>query len=321
MSASPFISVVVATCYREPLALDCVRSICAQRYPNWEVLVVDQDPAQGLRRKIAEQFPTETEKIRYYFRQGAGAAGARGLGLRESNGEIVAFIDDDAVADSAWLDGIVEVFDKYPAAGMVAGVIHPIWVDDRPAWYPQEREFLLGLYDIGGEMRPLPAGDLPIGANMAGRKDALLAAGGFDQNFGPNYFHNLPKLTGEDSLLGERVLRAGLAIYYQPKARVHHRIEARKLSRKAFLEKHYWEGYSVMYRLKLMKDIQPPLMPHCIYHFREALRAAWRFLLARDEKGSTAPKAVLRMLALSQAAYQWGMVTSLRARPERTVSR
>jgi glucosyl-dolichyl phosphate glucuronosyltransferase len=311
MSASPLISVVIATYRREELVQDCIRSVHKQSYRHWEALVIDQDADQPLKEKLAREFPDE-ERIRYIYVEKAGLAHAKNIGIEQSQGRIVAFIDDDALADPLWLEGIVETFAKYPELGMVAGRIIPIWVSGRPEWYPKEREVLLGLYDLGDSVCSLPPYDLPIGANMAGARDKLVQAGGFDKEFGYNYFRKQPKIAGEDSMLSERMIRSGWPVYYQPKALVRHRIEPRKLSRKAFLERHYWEGYTVVRRLEVLNEIRPPAVNHYRFHLREAAMAIGRFCLPKYPKGPSHPAPVVRMLALSRLAYSCGTLRALR---------
>jgi hypothetical protein len=84
-----------------------------------------------------------------------------------------------------------------------------VWAGSRPGWYPPQREFLLGLYDIGEHLCPLPVGDLPIGANMAGLRQVILDHGRFEETMGPNYFKKRKMITGEETILGQRIRASG----------------------------------------------------------------------------------------------------------------
>lgn len=125
---------------------------------------------------------------------------------------------------------------------MVGGMIEPLWETQRPNWYPIEREFLLGIYNIGDEIRPFPGTDLPIGANFAILRSAVERLGGFDERLGFNVKRKHSMIAGEDSLIALRIKEAGYPIYYQPKSKVYHHISSTKLTKKYFLKRHFWEG-------------------------------------------------------------------------------
>ncbi len=252
---SLMVSVVLATCGRQAMALECIESILANDYSEFEILVVDQDTSRTLKSELVARYG-ETKKIRYFFLDKKGLSRARNLGVREAQGEIVAFIDDDAIADKSWLRGIAQIFngtDQKPA--FIGGRILPIWSCLKPSWYPVEKEFLLGLYDIGDEAKLFPGSDLPIGANMAGLRQVIIDMGSFDERLGFDYSRKQSMIAGEDSMLAERIKEAGYQIYYQPVATVRHRVAKSKLSPKYFLRRHFWEGVTIVNRLMLMGKI------------------------------------------------------------------
>src|SRR5690606_32471376 len=96
-----------------------------------------------------------------------GLSGARNTGLLAATGEIVAFMDDDAVADPGWLKALSARFVS-PFVMGVGGPIVPRWPDDRPAWLPREFDWVVGCSYDGqpstGDDRNL------IGCNMAFRR-------------------------------------------------------------------------------------------------------------------------------------------------------
>ncbi len=310
MNSTPLISVVIPTHDREPLLLDCLESVLNQSYPALEVLIIDQNPKRTLQEIIRQRMHADS-RTRYFCLEHGGASRARNLGVEHANGSIIAFIDDDAIADSNWLAGIAEAFAAIPQPALVAGRIDPIWVAKRPNWYPQEREFLLGLYNIGDQMRPMPDDDLPVGANMAGLRNVILQMGGFDERFGPHYFRRRPMLTGEETLLGMRIKQHGYPIHYQPKATVRHRIEASKLTRKYFLRRHFWEGVTTIERMATLGQVTPDKRGHYRYHTRAVGMALARFLLPGFENRYAFPRPVIRMLALARASFNAGVLYGL----------
>lgn len=310
-SNTSFVSVIIPTCNRAMLLLQCVASILAGTYAHYEILIIDQDAKQTLKERLMQDFPDESRVV-YLFLDKGGASRARNYGVQRARGHIVAFIDDDAVADPLWLSAIVELFETVqPQPALMAGRIDPIWNDRRPDWYPVEREYLLGLYNIGNDIRVMPEHDLPIGANMAGLRDIVIKLGGFDENLGPNYFRKQPMLTGEETLLAQRVKKDGHSIYYHPQARVSHHISKRKLKRVYFLRRHFWEGVTVIKEMHLLGELSSGKQKHFRYHTREialSLHAAARPPATHASKES---RAAARMLALSRTAFSAGVIYGL----------
>jgi glycosyltransferase involved in cell wall biosynthesis len=308
----PKVSVIIPTCAREELLLQCVDSILHGTFSDFEILIIDQDSHGHLKKRLAEQFP-DYSSLRYFFLSNAGASRARNFGLQQAKGEVMAFIDDDAIATPGWLAGIAETFVTIqPRPTLMAGRIKPVWPDsDRPKWYPQEREFLLGLYDIGSELRLMPEHDQPIGANMAGLREIIISLGGFDEELGPNYFRKHSMLTGEEAILSQRARRAGHLIYYQPKAEVYHHISTTKLTRRYFLRRHFWEGVTVITELKLLGDLGERKIDHIRYHLIRIIKSFVLYTLPSLQNRFSEPPAAVRMLALAKAAYSLGVLYGL----------
>ncbi|HEX7127419.1 MAG TPA: glycosyltransferase, partial [Thermodesulfobacteriota bacterium] len=165
----PRVSVVVPT-YRRPDLLDrCLAALDTQTLDPgaYEVLVVDDADAAGTRRQVEAFAARARPAVRYLAVSGRhGPAVARNVGWRAARGAIVAFTDDDTVADPRWL-----------AAGLAA--------------------FVDGVAGVAGRVAvPLPAtptdyerdaAGLEIGqfvtANCFYRRDALAAVDGFDERF------------------------------------------------------------------------------------------------------------------------------------------
>ena len=242
LSASPFISVIIATLNRTHYLEKCIKAILANNYDEYEIIIVDQGEDNQTKELIDSQF-SANDRIRYFHTHTVGLSHARNLGCENARGEIIAFIDDDANPVSGWLEAYAKAFLEIdPTPGMVGGKIEPIWEVPKPKWYPKEREFLLATYDIGDEVKPFPEFDLPIGANFAVLKKIIDDFGGFDDRVGFNESRKKSMIAGEDTLIGLCAREAGYTIYYQPDAKVFHHISATKLSRKYFLRRHYWEG-------------------------------------------------------------------------------
>ncbi|MEZ5363588.1 MAG: glycosyltransferase [Bryobacterales bacterium] len=305
-SSAPALSIVVSTFGRERLLVDCIESIVAQRFCEWELIVVDQDPSQKTRAVLERRFPDES-RLKYFNMPRAGLSGARNKGLEQASSDLIAFLDDDTVATPGWLEAIVSTFHAHPDAGMLCGRIRPQLEGDFPKWFPESKRYLLGLYDEGDRPRQMQPGHLPVGANMAVRREVALAVGGFDPAFGFNYFRRRSRLAGEDSMLGLQVLDAGYKHFYAPQATVLHAIGPAKLTRRSFLARHFWEGVTSM-EILTARGKAPVGMGLLFEHLREIGMALGRFVLPHYGRWYDMDAGRIRMLALGRIAYSSGVI-------------
>lgn len=202
------VCVVCPTHRRSHLLPRLFRALEAQTYPHdrFEVHVVDDcsgDDTLEVLRRLAAASP-----LRVHIHQterNSGPAAARNLGWRSSDAPIVAFTDDDCVPEPLWLEAAVAAFDDSAAVGVVQGGV--VRGQDPPTtdWT------IIREHD-----QPTPYFE---GCNVLYRREALLAAGGFDERFTTAY--------GEDTDLAWRVIDGGWARAYAPAAVVAHDVEER----------------------------------------------------------------------------------------------
>lgn len=176
----PAASVIVVSRHRAASLARCLTALALQDHPRFEVIVV-ADP-QGLQAALATGLPLKTASF-----DEPNISAARNAGLALAAAPVVAFIDDDAVAEPTWLSRLCAPFgDGHvgAATGFVRGrngislQWGAAWVDADGGDHPFE------LPEAGGVFPP--AGGRVIktqGTNCAFRRDALLAAGGFDPAF------------------------------------------------------------------------------------------------------------------------------------------
>ena len=207
----PSLSVVVPTRDRPNLLGPCIASIVAALAPGDELLVVDSastDPAAALAATAAAG-----DTGRRLRCDRPGASHARNVGWRASANEVVAFVDDDVRVDSTWADGLRRCLADHPETAFVtgrigvppdqAGVDRPVAVKDDPDPAVIDRT---------------TTGTLGHSANLAVRRDALEAVGGFDELLGAGARFR----AAEDYDLFDRLLAAGLTGRYEPAAAAWH---------------------------------------------------------------------------------------------------
>ncbi len=200
----PKVSVVVCSYNGARTLTDCLRAICVQDYPDYEVILID-DGSTDQTPAIAAQFP----KVRYLHQSNLGLSAARNTGARVALGRIVAYTDSDCVADDKWLHYLVTAMVDQEVDAIGGPNIPP--TDDCMiarcvAASPGGPSHVM-LDDRYAEHVP--------GCNMAFDRERLLALGGFDPQF---------RVAGDDVDICWRFTDARLRIGYAPAALVwHHR--------------------------------------------------------------------------------------------------
>nr|WP_258308280.1 glycosyltransferase [Streptomyces sp. NWU339] len=236
----PRASVVVATRERAGQLARALDSILAQDHPGFEVVVVDNAPVSDETRDLVER--KYGERVRYVCEPVPGLATAHNTGLAAARGEVIAFTDDDVVADPRWLTELTAPFASDPGLGCATGLILPARLRT-PAQVLLEshggfaKGFTPTTYDPKDPPRdeplfPFTAGRFGSGANMAFRAEVLRGVGGFDPATGAG----TPAWGGDDLYGFVRVLAQGHRLHYTPGALVwhHHRETWADLETQAF---------------------------------------------------------------------------------------
>jgi glycosyltransferase involved in cell wall biosynthesis len=172
-----------------------------------------------------------------------GATRVRNAAMRAATGDVLAFVDDDAVPHAGWLAAILAPFAD-PRVAVVGGRVHLRYVAEPPSWWDHSFDDYLSFYDLGDapiDLATRPWYDAPRGANMAVRRSALLDVGGFNLRLGPRGDRHT---VGEESDLCLRLLARGHAIRYVPDSTVDHLIDPRRLDPPWLYRRAFWNGWS-----------------------------------------------------------------------------
>jgi GT2 family glycosyltransferase len=235
----PSVSVIVCTHTdrRLELLVECVGSLAANSRPHEVVVVVDSNPS--LHARLPARLPPAVTVL---ASRGSGVSEARNTGIAAATGDVVAFIDDDAVADPDWLDHLTAPFAD-PAIVATGGRAVPRW--ERPnRILPPELYWVVGCTYAGHPTAAQPL-SRPIGCTMAARRVAMLDAGGFPHDFGPS--GPQPKSHSNEEIavsLRLRETHGDRSIWYAPDAVVHHFVPAARTTWKYLWQRCYVEGVS-----------------------------------------------------------------------------
>jgi GT2 family glycosyltransferase len=114
-------SVIVLNYNGEAVLARCLDSLLAQTYPNFEIVVVDNNSNDASLALLEDYAARGVRVIR--SPENSGVPGGRNLGLVHARGEIIAFIDNDGYADNNWLAAAVHALESDPKIGGVASVV------------------------------------------------------------------------------------------------------------------------------------------------------------------------------------------------------
>ncbi|MEU6094580.1 glycosyltransferase family 2 protein [Streptomyces sp. NPDC047079] len=240
----PDISVVICV-YTEDRwedILAAVASVRAQSLPARETLLV-VDHNETLLDRLTREYK-EVEEVRVLANAGPrGLSAGRNTGIAASHGEIIAFLDDDAVAERDWLRHFASGYED-PRVMAVGGRTMPVWASGRrPAWFPEEFDWVVGCTYKG-----LPPGRVRVrnvlGGNASFRRTAFEAAGGFATGIGRD--GDKRPLGCEETELCIRLTRArpDAVLLIDDRAVIHHRVPAPREDFAYFRTRTYAEGLS-----------------------------------------------------------------------------
>ncbi len=237
MSGPASASVVVCayTERRWDTLLEAVTAAAAQD-PLEVLLVVDHAPALETRARAA------LPGVRVLANTGAqGLSGARNTGVAAARGDVVAFLDDDAVPEPGWLATLLAPLAD-PSVTGAGGSALPRWEAPRPGWIPDELLWVVGCSYTGQPVDVRPIRN-PIGANMAFRRSAFDVAGGFTDGIGR--VGRVP-LGGEETEFAIRLRQArpDTIVVQVPAARVRHLVPADRARWSYFRRRCWAEGIS-----------------------------------------------------------------------------
>jgi len=239
MGSSKEVSVVISTytAGRINYVLECIRSLQKQTLPPKEIILA-LDPDEKLVEFYKLNVP---DNVKIIVSEGYGLSYARNAGVKSAEGEIIAFIDDDAVADDRWLETLVRNYNDPNVMG-VGGLIKPVWRSSRPLWFPEELDWVIGC-SYKGLPECKAAVRNPIGCNMSFRREVFEKVGYFRPNIG-RFGKNL--LGGEEPELSIRILKKvpNAKILYDPLAVVYHTVTKDRLNLKYLLIRSFNEGFS-----------------------------------------------------------------------------
>ena len=249
------LSVVICTDRHSTSLENCLESLMAQTLApeKFEIILVKNDSLDVTPERIAEKISSKfagrtSPRVTVIDCPLCGVNYARNAGLSECRGDLVVFLDEDAVAKPDCLEHLATAFAMNPGAGVIGGHTRLNVPDPRPEVLQpgQERFWSQYLTDYETCTEVENRCEFPDGALWGASRRALFEMGGFRCNFGR---------TGSDEVGGEKVVAAvlartlGYSVWIEPKAEVLFDVEEHRYTRQ-HVEKTIRSSLMVDYQLQ-----------------------------------------------------------------------
>ena len=241
------VSVILCTynrCRILPKTLESVAASRLRESVEWEVVVVDNNSTDRT-REVAEDFCRRYPgRFRYVFEAAPGKSFALNTGIRQSRGEVLAFLDDDVTVEPTWLENLTAPLrdPNWSGTGGRTLLAEPF---EPPPWLALGKPYHMGgvlaaLYDLGDEPCEIEITRAPYGVNMAFKKAMFETYGHFRTDLGPSPNRKVPR-PNEDTEFGRRLMARGERLRYEPSAVVYHPITRERVKKPYFLA--WWFDY------------------------------------------------------------------------------
>jgi glycosyltransferase involved in cell wall biosynthesis len=285
----------------------CLTSIFGQSCkPDEVIVVIDHNPV--LFQRAQGKF-SEIKVIENHYER--GLSGARNSAIDIAVGEVIAFMDEDAFAAPDWLSTLLSAFSDSNVMG-VGGAIHPTWDTQRPPWFPEEFDWVVGCTYRGLPEAAAPVRNL-IGCNMAFRREVFSAVGNFQVGMGR--IGTLPLGCEETELCIRARQRWPEKVFlYEPRAGVFHRVPGSRANARYFFSRCYSEGISKALVSQLV-GVGDGLSSERVYTMKVlplgALRGLMRFITKFQLAGLGESFAIVGGLLVTTTGYVAGLISNL----------
>ena len=245
------ISVILCTYNRERYLYNVLSSIADGTYRgDYEIVLVDNNSSDGTRAEC-ERFAADHPQVRfrYCFEPQQGLSHARNRGIVESQGDVLVYVDDDALVNKEYLHTYADFFARNPEAVAAGGPILPQYDGcEEPDWMSHyTRQLITGKLYLGEKEREFPHDAFPGGGNAAYRKSVFDTVGLFNPELGRK---GNSLIGAEEKDLFDKMTSRGMRFYYLPTAILYHLIPPKKLTQDYFDRLTLGIGQSERYRTR-----------------------------------------------------------------------
>ena len=227
----------------------------AQTHHEIEVIIAVDGNAE-LHEKVSAHYVDNKAVRTILLKENVGVSGARNAGISAAKGDVIAFIDDDAIAEKGWIENLLSAYSENDAVA-VGGKILPVWLGAKPDYLPEELYWLAGVTHEGFAEERIVEVRNTFGPNMSFRREVFQKAGLFNENLGFAR-KGLSYIQAEEPEFALRMRRElGKGVMYNPRAVVYHKIPLEKVRINVLLRRAFYQGYSKALLKKLNISADP----------------------------------------------------------------
>jgi glycosyltransferase involved in cell wall biosynthesis len=246
---SPGLISVITPCFTTARLKDVTElldSIHTQTYKDIEVLVVTErvpELCHAIRKYVEEKGYTGVRVL--YNEREWGSYAARNLGIQQAQGDVLAFIDDDALLLPDWAEETAKAYAEDDSIIGLTGPILPQWAEAQMSWFPRELYWIFSCtYWNWSQKTEVRNG---YGTNISFRREAFDRCGLFTDSLEANERQGTDwqRPGAKETEFSLRVTRTtGKRIIYHPRTGVKHKVYRYRLSTGFIVRRTYWEGYA-----------------------------------------------------------------------------
>ena len=282
------LSVIICTYNREKYIGNLLESITKNtlKKSEYEILLIDNNCTDNT-ESVCQLFAKQHSEIcfRYLHEQEQGLSAARNKGIREAKGDILVYVDDDALVDEWYLETFADFFNNNPNIFAAGGPIIPLYETQEPKWMTRyTKELLCGYLYFGDKETMFPRGRYPGGGNAAYRSEVFQKIGFFNTELGRK---GNSLMGAEEKDIFDKMQTLGMQFYYLPQAILHHIIPQKKLEQDYFDRLTLQIGQSERKRtlaISKMKYLKR-LFSECIKWGGTLVLATWYTMCLTPQKG------------------------------------
>ncbi|HFJ9507877.1 glycosyltransferase [Bacillus cereus group sp. MYBK245-2] len=233
------LTIAICTFNRVDLLIETIQSLSELKNINdAQVIIVDNNSTDGTRAEVEKLIGDLNYNLEYINEKRQGLSYARNTAIQRASCEYIAFLDDDAIPDSEWINTIIAAFEKDLTLYAIGGKIIPKFETDRPDWLVKGLEYSYTIVDLGSNKQQYPSKLYPFGANMAFRTSV------FNKYEFPNHLgrKGTTLISGEETWLFSKIQEEGWNYCYIPGMVVEHFVPKERLTKKWVLERFYFQG-------------------------------------------------------------------------------
>ena len=279
------ISAIISTYNREKYLPKLFKSICEQDYLNFEILIIDNN-SPGNTKELTEVFIKNNPKlkIRYFLETQQGLSFGRNRGVKESKGNIIIFLDDDAFISNDYFKKIANYFNQYQNVMAIGSKILLDYESIIPQWENPYLNSLLGYFNLGDKIKLFKKHNYPRGSNMSFRRDVFNIIGYFNTKLG-RIGNGLGGCEEKD--IFQRIYKEKMDVLYVPDAIVFHTVPIERTTNIFIKKQAFGTGKSERIRVNnegawaLLNRVTEELLKW----FLSAILFLWYMLTLRIQKG------------------------------------